>query len=662
MSWDSGLCETDPAFCFASSDATRIRAVAGPGTGKSYAMKRRIAHFIEQGTDPRRILAVTFTRTAAADLKREIISLDVMGADHVVAKTLHSLCFSILTREEVLLHLGRIPRPMVEHEIRPMIEDLADDRFGNVREKQKRLHDFEAAWARMQCDDPGYAPTEIDDEFERALNVWLTFHKSMLIGEIIPRTLAYLNDNPVCLERRLFDHVLVDEYQDLNKAEQVLIALLAGTGTITIVGDDDQSIYSFRNAHPEGIRVFPDVNPACVSINFDECRRCPSFVTEMASRLIQNNAERTLGTLAPRNGNDTGDVHIIQWNTLHEEIMGISDIIQEHLRIGAVCPGDVLVLTPRRQIGYQIRNRLLGESIPVRSYFRENALDSKETKQAFSMLNLAANPDDRVALRYLLGFGSQSYLAASYLKLQTKAQELGTGVREVLEAIMAGTLKLPHTSQIVASYIAIKAAIARIDEIVRSNPEGLVEYFCPNDTDLFIDLREALLSAIERVDSFESYDDRMQWLFKIYEETRELISMPEIPEDVDHVRIMSLHSSKGLSAKVVVICACIDEFIPSELLNVTETEKPRKLEEQRRLFYVAVTRCKNDPGVYPGTLILSSCIQMSGVEALQQGIPARVDQDRRLRASRFIRELGPRQPRSIYGGDYLAQLQGINQT
>ena len=85
MAWDAGLCQTDSVFCFASSEATRIRAVAGPGTGKSFAMKRRIARLIEQGADPHRILAVTFTRTAAADLKREIASLEVPGAEHVVA-------------------------------------------------------------------------------------------------------------------------------------------------------------------------------------------------------------------------------------------------------------------------------------------------------------------------------------------------------------------------------------------------------------------------------------------------------------------------------------------------------------------------------------------------------------------------------------------------
>jgi len=94
--------------------------------------------------------------------------------------------------------------------------------------------------------------------------------------------------------------------------------------------------------------------------------------------------------------------------------------------------------------------------------------------------------------------------------------------------------------------------------------------------------------------------------------------------------------------------------------SLGETELQRRLEEQRRLFYVAITRCKNEPMVYPGTLILSSCRAMDGVEALRQGIPSRPDQARSLRPSRFLRELGQRQPRSIYGGDYLEQLLSVS--
>ena len=657
MAWDAGLCQSDSAFGFASSEATKIRAVAGPGTGKSFAMKRRIARLIEQGAEPRRILAVTFTRTAAADLKREITSLDVPGAEYVVAKTLHSLCFSILNREEVLTRLGRIPRPMLEHEIEPMIHDLADERFGGVRDKKKRLHDFESAWARMQTDDPGFAPSEIDNDFEHALNSWMLAHKSMLIGEIIPKTLAYLQDNPLCDERALYDHVLVDEYQDLNKAEQVLISLLAEQGTITIVGDDDQSIYSFRNAHPEGIRVFPDDNPGCVSIKFDECRRCPSLVTEMASTLIRNNRGRTLGALSPCMNNDRGDVHIIQWHNLQEEIAGVADIVQANLRPGAIGPGDVLVLTPRRKIGYQIRNRLSGEGIRVRSYFREDALDSKESKRAFSLLNLAVNLEDRVALRYLLGCGSADYRMAAYSKLVTAARENSLTVRGVLDQIVAGEIRIPYTRQIVDAYLATREDLARIQGLFAENPGGIIEFLCPYDADLYDDLREAMQIAFEKAGECPDGDgNREEWLKKAFEETRDSISMPEIPEEVDHVRIMSFYASKGLSAKMVIICTCIDELIPSGGTGLGETELQRQLEEQRRLFYVAITRCKNDPGVYPGTLILSSCRAMDGVEALRQGIPSSPAQAKLVRPSRFLRELGPRQPRSIYGGDYLKQL------
>lgn len=115
-----GLEVTSPAYSFAASEATRLRTVAGPGTGKSFALRRRIARLLEEGTEPRRVLAVTFTRTAAADLKAEIQALNVEGASQVIARTLHSLCFEILGREQVFRHLQRQARPLLEHEIDPL--------------------------------------------------------------------------------------------------------------------------------------------------------------------------------------------------------------------------------------------------------------------------------------------------------------------------------------------------------------------------------------------------------------------------------------------------------------------------------------------------------------------------------------------------------------
>jgi hypothetical protein len=142
----------------------------------------------------------------------------------------------------------------------PLLYDLSPN-FGNKRDRNKRIRAYEAAWARLQHEEPGYAADPDDQRFERVLLDWLRFHRGMLIGEIIPQVYQYLRDNPAAPELHLYDHSLVDEYQDLNRAEQGVIDLIRNTASLCIVGDDYQSLYSFKFAHPAGIRTFPDSHP-----------------------------------------------------------------------------------------------------------------------------------------------------------------------------------------------------------------------------------------------------------------------------------------------------------------------------------------------------------------------------------------------------------------
>jgi len=121
MAWDSELDRESPSYLFAAHNSKVIRGVAGPGTGKSFGLQRRVARLLEEGQSPKRILAVTFTRTAAQDLRNEIRSIGVDGADEVVAKTLHSFCFSLLNKRNIIENTGRHPRPMLDFEQKPMM-------------------------------------------------------------------------------------------------------------------------------------------------------------------------------------------------------------------------------------------------------------------------------------------------------------------------------------------------------------------------------------------------------------------------------------------------------------------------------------------------------------------------------------------------------------
>jgi hypothetical protein len=148
---------------------------------------------------------------SAADLVRDIRSLGTAGADDVRAGTLHSECFRILGRNDVIEITGRHPRPLSAFEFEPMLADLRVSASGrNKRQRRKLVSAYESAWARLQHENPGAPLTADDQQFEDALIDWLRFHRAMLIGELVPFAYKYLRDNPTAPERSAYTHVLVD--------------------------------------------------------------------------------------------------------------------------------------------------------------------------------------------------------------------------------------------------------------------------------------------------------------------------------------------------------------------------------------------------------------------------------------------------------------------
>ncbi len=172
---------------------------------------------LEAGIAPKSILPVTFTRVAAEDLHRELVGMNVEGCDRLNGTTLHSLALRTLMRNHVLAATGRTPRPLNAFEMKPLEVDLGA--HGGLREVRKKIIAYEAAWARLQHDDPGFEQSPEDMAFANDLVQWLLFHEAMLIGEVIPKFYEYLRSNPAAQERTEYSHILVDEYQDLNKAE-----------------------------------------------------------------------------------------------------------------------------------------------------------------------------------------------------------------------------------------------------------------------------------------------------------------------------------------------------------------------------------------------------------------------------------------------------------
>ncbi|MFO7889763.1 MAG: ATP-dependent helicase [bacterium] len=644
MAWNSDIETNSPVFNLAVSNSDTIRVVAGPGTGKSFAIKKRILRLLESGVSPYKILAITFTRTAAHDLKSEISSLGIEGAESVHSRTLHSHALRILGKEEVLEQTGRTPRMIIDHEQKPILRDLNKPEYGNVREKEKLLKAYLAAWARLQHDEPGFVKSEVEEQFKNDLINWFTEHEGILVGEVIPIAIDYLRNNPAVGFIGEYEYILVDEFQDLNKSEQELIRLIRGESNLVIVGDDDQSIYGFKFAHPQGIQEINELFGEYHNIPFDLCRRCPTLVTRMASELISRNTNRTLGVLNHYERNPEGNVDIVQWSDNESEITGITQFIITELNKGVIEPADILILSPRRKIGYKIRDLLLSYKIPVKSYFRESVIEKQPVQRAFSLMNLLANPEDKISLRCLLGYKSNDFRMRQYSRLKEMANERDIKIREVLDLILNGDIPETNLRSIVASYRNILNDLPILKENIIEDPENGFNNFFVTTEQLAVDfyeLEQIYRKVINEIGTEELEDSSNfdNWFKKVMDSILEAIALPDSPEVIDHARVMSLHSSKGLSAKLVILTSMIDPLMPYIPRDLPESQNDSVIEEARRLFYVAITRCKSSEH-YDGRLIISSFLSIPVNEARQMGIRAYSRRNLRTRSTRFISDFG----------------------
>jgi len=523
-----------------------------------------------------------------------------------------------------------------------MLEDIRNNDFGSVRACEAKLRAFDAAWARLQSEEPGWPLDPIDKQFHASLMSWLKFHKAMLIGELVPQALQFLRNNPESDIRTKLNYILVDEYQDLNRADQVLVDLLSEGKSLTVIGDENQSIYSFRFAHPEGVTQFQSTHPGTHEEDLTDCYRCPRSVVELANALIVHNNERVDRSITPRPENPPGEVHIVQWPSIYDEAKGVAQVIKNEITRGIVEPGKILVLAPRRLLGALVRQALHHLDIPAHSFFHQEELEGKpselnesQAQQAFTLLTLLANREDCVALRCWCGFGSVSLNRTGWNSISSYCEQTGDHPGQVLEVLSEGKIKLSYSSHIMERYRLLQRELQRYKNVTG---RGLVDALFPDSAEWAVSLRSMCRTI--GGDNFVAGT--------LYEHLRTNITQPELPTDVDYVRIMSLHKSKGLSADMVVVVGCVEGLVPHIEDNLPLAQELRQLEEQRRLFYVAITRTRN-------ILLISSFTQIQRSAAFK--IRAKVTRGVKTHAStitsRFITDLGRTCPRAIRGSQLL---------
>ena len=640
MGWDDGL--KDPHLKIATSNEARIGVLAGPGTGKTkYGLMRRVARLLSEGVPPNRILLLSFTRVAAADLRDKVAELDVPSAEDVRATTLHAYCLGLLMRDSVLRLTGRHPRILMNHERDLMLRDVGGE-FGSIYDRRKRLEALLAGWARKETDHPGVAVEDEDRAFERGVLRWLRSHRAMLIGEVIPIAHRYLSTNPAAEELDALEHLVVDEYQDLNALEQDLLEVLASNAkSLCVAGDDDQSIYSLRYANPLGIRIFlnrEDVETHGIEV----CGRSPTNVVRMANALIEQAPHREKPPLIPLHLDQEGDISIVQWVDIPSEIEGIVAAIADDVGRRGIEPGEILVLANWRKIGAQIRDRLSDLDIPSRSYFTEDELETDQGREALALLRLVVDRSDLPAIRVLVGLEEGSGRSAAYQRLLEYCHNNGYEAADALGRLAVGErlsgLRVPS---LVNRY---KRAMCRVDLLRKLGLSDMVDDLFPDGDDALADLRGAALDAVQAAKGPNEVLDHIV----------AAVTQNDVPQQPNFVRVMSLHKSKGLTANAVYIAGAVDGTIPT-VTSTDQAEVEAAIEEGRRLFYVALTRVVHQ-------LVISSSRTMDLADANARGVkylPATIRKSGsrftiRTIASQYLAELGPSAPRPLRGEVWLA--------
>lgn len=582
--WIDGI-EGDHVRRLIESDARAIQTVAGPGSGKTTGLKGRIRRLVEgDGVAPGKIFAGTFTRAIAADLLASLSKAIPSESDEKpVISTLHSLALQLL-RETPTAAPGRTFRFLLEHEEEAMLYDvgIAVPELGDFDARRDELRQMQAFWAN--------ATTLEDERFKGAVAAWLTGNEGMLIGEVVYLANAALASGD--LETGAFEHVIVDEYQDLTRCEQAFVEQIkTPTGSLVVLGDDDQSIYRFRHNHPGGITEFPDQHDRATleEIRIPENRRCGAAIVDLANRMMAAAGSRK-EPMIPKSPH-AGEVDYVHWPDMNQEIAGLAAYMQAH-------PAEeFLVLVPRRVIGYRLKD-VLGDE--ARTSFHEQVLRAPIVRERFALGALLAAPEDRVALRAWFGFKGDSPEMAAERNASAVNSLVGVGLTgtALLAAITDGSVVLKGTGKgnirrRAQRYLEAAAALPTdLEPLVQELFDPALAAGIADDEDRyeatadFELLREAALERLTR--------EKEPTLLKIIETLRYRIStrMPLTDDEAEpRIQIMTLHGAKGLEADAIIVAGLADQILPG-LPGKTPAEDQAHREEQRRLLYVAVTRAK----------------------------------------------------------------------
>lgn len=589
--------------------------IAGAGSGKTRVLTYRVAHLLANGVPAHRILALTFTNKAAGEMK-ERINL-IVGAD--TSKSLWMGTFhSVFAR--FLRHDGHY---------------LGYRSNFTIYDQDNTRSLIRAIIREMNLDDSVYKPASIAARISHAKNNLITAQQYASVAQItesdkaarVPEAAAiYRNyaarcfkanamdfddlllninilfrDFPAVLEeyRKRFDYILVDEYQDTNYSQYIIVHKLSEKHrNLCVVGDDAQSIYSFRGARIENILNFRNDYPDYRLFKLEQNYRSTRTIVNAANSVIDKNSGQIRKTIYSKN--EEGEkIRVVQTTIDSEEgIVTASDILDTRMRERLEWK-DFAILYRTNAQSRIFEEMLRKRNIPYKIYGGQSFYERKEIRDLLAYLRLVVNPDDEEALRRVINYPKRGIGDTTVQKLTELARSLDVSIWSVITSPLLSTeylapalrAKVSHFTGLLLPVMAaaetatafdVASGMASASGIITELKHGQV----PEEIDRLENVQELLNGIKEFTEGALTNDepaDIATWLQSVSLLTDQDL---EKPEDRNKVTLMTIHSAKGLEFKYVYIVGLEENLFPSAM----NLYNPRELEEERRLFYVALTR------------------------------------------------------------------------
>ena len=603
--------------------------IAGAGSGKTRVLTSRIAYMLEQGVRPWNILALTFTNKAARQMRERIEQMVEGSASRYIRMgTFHSV-FSRILRENAEL-IG-YPQTFTIYEpndcknlIKTICKDmnLADDKYKPARVLSR------ISYAKNALITPGayvantsFAAEDRQMQMPQFGEVYAEYCRrckqngAMDFDDLLLQTNILLRDQPEVLRRyqEQFQYILVDEYQDTNYAQYIIIRRLSMYhGRVCVVGDDAQSIYSFRGAKIENILSFRNDYPSAQTFKLEQNYRSTKTIVNAANSVIEHNSRR-MEKKCYSEGEGGEKIRIMRSSSDREEGEMIATALRERMRETGDGWNEVVVLYRTNSQSAIMEQALRRRGIPYRIYKGSSFYDHKEIKDMLAYMRLVINPKDDEAFKRVINYPARGIGDTTQQRIGQLAAQRGGSMWEAVDALVeeAQTLGDPMQKTI-ARKVTEFVNLVRALQTERS-AKSLYDFGLEvaSRTGILAQYRqENTPEAQSAIDNIEELLNTMQ-LFKEQREAeirngeREESEQPTVEEwmqnimlltDMDNeeeasdekVTLMTVHSSKGLEYKYVYIIGCEENLFPSQ----RAMESPDGVEEERRLFYVALTRAK----------------------------------------------------------------------